>query len=105
MLHIDVFMHILILHCFHDYFSNQIFLVYIDDPINMFRFYELYHHYWMVQHSSFVYFFALRFSSALRSPLGVSMSPQDAPRAPSDLTRHSQGPPMTSQARPDVVIL
>ena len=45
------------------------------------------------------------FSSAPRSPLGASLSYQDAPRAPNDSSRHSQGPPITPQGRPKVVIL
>ena len=49
--------------------------------------------------------FAVRFSSAPRSPRGAPMSSQDARRAPNELTRSSKGPPMTPQGCPKVVIL
>ena len=47
MLHIDVFLNLMILPCFHNFFSHHTFMVQIHDLMNVFIFNWFYHHYWM----------------------------------------------------------
>ena len=73
-------MKFLIYHCFYNYFSNQSFVVHINDLMKMLIFCWFYIYYWIVQHSNSMSF--LLFSSALRSRLGAPKSSQDARRVP-----------------------
>ena len=104
-LHIDVFLKLIVLHCFYYYFSHQTFTVHIG---------------WSYENVDILFvlpssldrptlelyvIFVVEFSTTLRSSLGAPMSSQDARRAPDDTSRHSQGPPMALQGHPKLVTL
>ena len=79
----------LIFHCFYHYFSNQTFIVHIDDLMKMLIFCWFYHHYRIVQHLNSMSFWLL----SLAVPQWAFSEPQWAPRTPQGHEMIPQGTP------------
>ena len=87
------FMKFLIFHCFYHYFSNQTFIVHIDDLMKMLIFCWFYHHYRIVQHLNSTSFWLL----SLAVPQWAFSEPQWAPRTPQGHEMIPQGTPRDVQ--------